>query len=84
LNDIGDEGASALADALKVNTTVTKLNLSYNHIAFQGALALFSALDTNTSVTEIFSGIPSFAGIRITDGDCHESLNELTFRNMRL
>jgi len=26
-NDIGDEGAKALAEALKVNTTVTSINL---------------------------------------------------------
>ena len=31
LNNIGDEGAEAIAEALKVNATLTKLNLEGNY-----------------------------------------------------
>jgi Ran GTPase-activating protein (RanGAP) involved in mRNA processing and transport len=39
-NYIGDAGAKALAEALKVNNTITTLNLSYNNIGIEGAKAL--------------------------------------------
>ena len=31
MNNIGDEGAEAIAEALKVNATLTKLNLEGNY-----------------------------------------------------
>ena len=31
-NSIGDEGAKAIAEALKVNPVLTKLDLEYNHL----------------------------------------------------
>ncbi|KAL0251107.1 hypothetical protein GEMRC1_000321 [Eukaryota sp. GEM-RC1] len=44
-NSIGDEGARALADALKINTTVTSINLSSNSIGDEGARALSDVLN---------------------------------------
>ena len=48
---IGAEGAKALADALKVNQTVTTLNLALNRIGDEGAKALAEALKVNQTVT---------------------------------
>jgi hypothetical protein len=42
-----------LADALKVNSRLTKINLNGNSIGDEGALALVDALKVNTSVTFI-------------------------------
>jgi hypothetical protein len=38
-NQIGATGASALADALKTNTSVTRINLDTNEIGAEGASA---------------------------------------------
>ena len=35
-----DEGAKYVAEALKVNTSLTKINLSYNNIGDEGKQAL--------------------------------------------
>jgi hypothetical protein len=43
----------ALADALKVNKSVTKINLEDNEIGAEGAAALTDALKVNKSVTSI-------------------------------
>ncbi|KAL0238378.1 hypothetical protein GEMRC1_012851 [Eukaryota sp. GEM-RC1] len=50
---IGNDGAIALADALKVNSTVTKINLECNSIGTEGAIALADALKVNSTVTKI-------------------------------
>jgi Ran GTPase-activating protein (RanGAP) involved in mRNA processing and transport len=50
-NQISDEGAAALADALKVNTSLTSIRLGYNKIGTEGAAVLADALKLNTSVT---------------------------------
>lgn len=39
-NGIGDRGAAALAEAIRLNTTLTKLDLSGNAIDINGASAL--------------------------------------------
>jgi Ran GTPase-activating protein (RanGAP) involved in mRNA processing and transport len=52
-NQIGAEGASALADALKMNSSVTNINLDDNAIGDEGASVLADALKVNTSVTDI-------------------------------
>ncbi|CAE7941950.1 NLRC3, partial [Symbiodinium necroappetens] len=52
-NDIGDEGAKALADALKSNCTVTHVNLEFNMIGGQGAKAFADALKSNCTVTDV-------------------------------
>ena len=46
-------GASALADALKVNSSVTVIDLTDNDIGAAGVSALADALKVNTSVTDI-------------------------------
>jgi hypothetical protein len=43
----------ALAEVLKTNTTLTKLNLSKNSIGNQGASAFAEALKTNTTLTTL-------------------------------
>jgi hypothetical protein len=52
-NGIGAEGAVALADALKVNSSVTSFNLGWNCIGAVGASALADALKVNASLKEI-------------------------------
>ena len=54
--DIGDEGAKALAEALKVNATVKELLLSYCGIGDDGAAALAEALRSNTSLWRLSLG----------------------------
>ncbi|CAF3752751.1 unnamed protein product [Rotaria sordida] len=49
-NQIEDEGAKRLADALRHNTTLTILNLKDNQIGHQGAKRLAEALRANTGV----------------------------------
>jgi Ran GTPase-activating protein (RanGAP) involved in mRNA processing and transport len=61
-NEIGPEGAKSLADALKVNASLTSLNLSSNELCklgrgffqrytSQGIITLANALRDNTSLT---------------------------------
>ena len=50
---IGDEGAKALAEALKVNATVKELALPICGIGDDGAAALAEALRSNTSLTKL-------------------------------
>ncbi len=46
-NKIGDEGAKAIAEALKVNAAVTTLYLGSNNIGDEGAIAIAEALKVN-------------------------------------
>ena len=50
-NSIGDTGASALAEALKANTTLTTLDLQLNSIGGMGARALRSSARVGCSVS---------------------------------
>ncbi|KJE97840.1 interleukin-1 receptor-associated kinase 4 [Capsaspora owczarzaki ATCC 30864] len=50
-NRIGDEEAKAIAEALKVNTTLTHLFLGGNQIGDAGARAIAEALKVNKTVT---------------------------------
>ena len=52
--EIGDEGAKALAEALKVNATVKDLLLMDCGIGDDGAAALAEALRSNTSLTRLW------------------------------
>jgi hypothetical protein len=52
-NDIDTAGASALAEALKVNTSVTLIDLSDNEIGNEGTSAFPDALKVNSIVTAI-------------------------------
>ena len=51
--EIGDEGAKALAEALKVNATVERLFLDRCGIGDDGAAAIAEALRSNTSLTKL-------------------------------
>eukprot|EP00300_Choanocystis_sp_HF-7_P021121 c20738_g3_i4.p1 GENE.c20738_g3_i4~~c20738_g3_i4.p1 ORF type:complete len:251 (+),score=62.65 c20738_g3_i4:317-1069(+) len=50
---IEEEGALRLADVLRVNSTITKINLSNNDIGETGTRALFAALCANTTLTSL-------------------------------
>ena len=52
-NNIGDEGAIILADILRYNNTVQKINLGHNNIGDEGAIAIAHMLRSNTSIREI-------------------------------
>ncbi|KJE96482.1 hypothetical protein CAOG_09007 [Capsaspora owczarzaki ATCC 30864] len=52
-NLLGDAEAQAIAEALKVNTTLIVLNLDYNQIGNAGAKAIAKALKVNKTVKEI-------------------------------
>jgi Ran GTPase-activating protein (RanGAP) involved in mRNA processing and transport len=53
-NNIGDEGAKAIAEALKVNVVVTKLWLNNNKIGDDGAKAIAEALKVNAVLTKLY------------------------------
>jgi hypothetical protein len=56
-NSIGDEGAKAIAEALKVNEVVTTLDLrGGNNIGDEGAIAIAEALKVNAVVTTLSLG----------------------------
>jgi Ran GTPase-activating protein (RanGAP) involved in mRNA processing and transport len=52
-NEIGDEGAKALAAALEQNTTIIQLDLGVNQIGDEGAKVLAVALEHNTTLTQL-------------------------------
>ena len=54
LNNFGAKEAKAIAEALKVNTSLTSINLSTNNIGAEGAKTIGEALKVNTSLTEIY------------------------------
>ena len=49
-NHIHDEGAIAIAKALKTNTTLHTLNLNRNNISNEGSIVIAKALETNTTL----------------------------------
>ena len=52
-NRIGDEGAQAIADMLRNNSSLEKLSLSANDITDEGGEPLIAALTQNTSLTTL-------------------------------
>jgi hypothetical protein len=52
-NNIGDEGAIAIVEALKVTAVLTKLELYGNNIGVDGAKAIAEALKVNAVMTEL-------------------------------
>ena len=52
-NEIGDAGATALGEALKVNAVLTDLNLHANDIGPTGATALADALKFNAVLNNL-------------------------------
>ena len=55
-NNIGDEGATHLATALRDNPPLLALNLSYNNIGNNGAASLADALTVNSTLTALNLG----------------------------
>ncbi|KAL0239373.1 hypothetical protein GEMRC1_009481 [Eukaryota sp. GEM-RC1] len=53
-NSIVPEGAIAIAEALKVNSSVSHIHVSYNSIGNEGAIAIAEALKVNSSVSTIY------------------------------
>ncbi|KJE93876.1 TKL/IRAK protein kinase [Capsaspora owczarzaki ATCC 30864] len=53
---IGDAKALAIAEGLKVNKTLTTLNLSVNQIGDAGTIAIADALKVNTTLTTVYLG----------------------------
>ncbi|KAL0239799.1 hypothetical protein GEMRC1_009907 [Eukaryota sp. GEM-RC1] len=53
-NSIGPEGAIAIAEALKVNSSVSTINLGNNSIGNEGAIAIAEGLKVNSSVSSIY------------------------------
>jgi hypothetical protein len=53
INDIGDEGAIVIAEALKVNAVLTELKLWGSSIGPEGAIAIAEALKVNAVLTKL-------------------------------
>ena len=49
-NKIGDAGATAIANAIAVNASMTVLRLDYNKIGDAGAAAIAKAIEDNASL----------------------------------
>ncbi len=47
------EGAKSLAEVLKVNKTLTSLNLGANNIGYEGVKAVAEVLKVNTTLTSL-------------------------------
>ena len=52
-NQIGVEGATAIAKALTINFTLQEIGLRYNQIGVKGAIAIADALKINSSLQKI-------------------------------
>ena len=52
-NRIGDEGATAIGEALKLNGSLTSLDVGANDIEDEGAKAICEALKLNGSLTSL-------------------------------
>jgi Leucine Rich repeat len=50
---MGDKGAKALAEVLKVNKSITEINIGENQIGDEGARALADAIKVNRTLTKI-------------------------------
>jgi hypothetical protein len=55
---LGFDGAESLAEALKVNSRLTTLQLEGNGIDSDGAIAIADALKVNTSLTDVNLKVP--------------------------
>ena len=74
-NTISSGGMTALAEALRVNTTLTELKLANQHIAFsqQAEMALAEALEGNTALTR--------CTIELRSSRARELMNKYLARN---
>jgi Ran GTPase-activating protein (RanGAP) involved in mRNA processing and transport len=69
-NHIGDLGASALAEGLRSNSTLTELFLSCNQVGDQGVTALGTALKFNSTLKKLnlsFNPISSTGAVALAD-----------------
>lgn len=57
-NHIGDDGATSIASALKDNSGIRTLNLSYNNIHIEGAKQVALMLEINQALTSLDFGTP--------------------------
>ena len=56
---LGDGGVTQLAAALKVNRTLTRINLNANHLSDNGATALAQVFTTKAFVAELAAFLPA-------------------------
>ena len=90
LNDCGlqERGAQAIADVLRVNTTLTNLNLGSNSLGEDGGQAIAAVLRVNTTLTEFDlsgNGVGEGAGQAIADVlRVNTTLTELDLRGISL
>ena len=62
-NEIGAEGAKPLADALRVNGSLTKMSLAWNNLGVEGTKAICEALEQNKTLKELdLSGPDNMGG----------------------
>ena len=52
-NELGDEAGKAIGNALKVNTSIKNIDLSYNKLGDEAGKAIGNALKVNTSIERI-------------------------------
>ena len=52
-NQLGPEGGKAVAEALKINTSITHIDLRNNDLGPEGGKAVAEALKINRSITDI-------------------------------
>jgi Ran GTPase-activating protein (RanGAP) involved in mRNA processing and transport len=53
MNDIGDQGAERIADALKRNKSISTIDLGGNNISAKGTSDIASALKENSTITTL-------------------------------
>ncbi|KAL0240793.1 hypothetical protein GEMRC1_006029 [Eukaryota sp. GEM-RC1] len=84
-NSIGNEGAIAIADALRVNTSVLWMALKDNSIGSEGAIAIADALKVNSTVTDVHledNSIGNEGAIAIADAlKINSTVTELCLHN---
>jgi len=61
-NLLRDQGASAIAEMLATNRSLTKLDLRCCDIGVDGAARIFEALASNSTLTELDLGVPPVGG----------------------
>jgi Ran GTPase-activating protein (RanGAP) involved in mRNA processing and transport len=72
-NNIGDDGATQLADALKSNNIITAISLDRNKIGGMGVIKLANALKENRTV----ESLDLFSNMFYNTGSIRAALQEL-------
>ena len=82
-HNIGKEGAAAIAEVLKVNSTLTSLDLGYNWIEKEDTVLIVEALKVNSTLTSLdlrgnnFGEEGSRKGFFDNDNNTHTHTNVL-------